>query len=653
MRPRYLSKSRFALALECPTKLYYTRKKDYVDQKLEDAFLEALAEGGFQVGELAKHYYPNGHDIEALDTQEALEQTNQLLKQDDVIIYEAAVNYQDFFVRVDILEKKGNRINLIEVKSKSFDGTSEEDFLGRHGISYSWRPYLYDVAFQKHVLTRAFPDWEISAYLMLTDTNARCPTDGLNQKFKLFKDHRGRKSVKLTAPLTPQDLSTKLLRAVSVDSCCDILFSQPFGDTPFDEYLQQLAQAYKDDCKIEPVLTSVCGHCQFRASQEERGQGLKSGFHECWQQVLDWTEADFQQQTVLDLWNYRKKNDLIADGRIKLSELDESDVSPTEDSSPGLSPTQRQWLQVEKVKTQDESYWIDKENLAAEMGSWVFPLHFIDFETSMVAIPFNKGRHPYEGIAFQFSHHVVHSDGRVEHKSEYINTQPGFFPNYEFARELKTQLSQDKGSIFRYAAHENTYLNMIYNQLKDDPNPVPDRDELCEFIRSISTSPANSPDPWQGERTMIDMLELVKRYYYDPSMKGSNSIKQVLPAILNNSSFVQDKYSQPIYGAKNGISSLNFTDWAWIKHENGRVKDPYKLLPGIFEDLSPQQQQQFDDYAEDIREGGAAMVAYARLQFEDVPQEVRQAIIRALLKYCELDTLAMVMIYEGWRDLIL
>ena len=46
---RYLTKSRFKLATECPTKLYYTGKKEYLNQKYEDSFLLALAEGGFQV----------------------------------------------------------------------------------------------------------------------------------------------------------------------------------------------------------------------------------------------------------------------------------------------------------------------------------------------------------------------------------------------------------------------------------------------------------------------------------------------------------------------------------------------------------------------------------------------------------------------------
>ena len=54
----FLTKSRFVAALTCPTKLFYMADTDYANQSVEDTFLAALAEGGFQVGELAKQYFP-------------------------------------------------------------------------------------------------------------------------------------------------------------------------------------------------------------------------------------------------------------------------------------------------------------------------------------------------------------------------------------------------------------------------------------------------------------------------------------------------------------------------------------------------------------------------------------------------------------------
>ena len=60
---RYLTKSRFKLAVECPTKLFYTGKSEYRNTSNEDEFLAMLADGGFQVGELAKLMYPSGIEI--------------------------------------------------------------------------------------------------------------------------------------------------------------------------------------------------------------------------------------------------------------------------------------------------------------------------------------------------------------------------------------------------------------------------------------------------------------------------------------------------------------------------------------------------------------------------------------------------------------
>jgi hypothetical protein len=55
------------------------------------------------------------------------------------------------------------------------------------------------------------------------------------------------------------------------------------------------------------------------------------------------------------------------------------------------------------------------------------------------------------------------------------------------------------------------------------------------------------------------------------------------------------------------------------------------------------------DEDEVIREGGAAATAYARLQFSDMEPARKEALRKALLKYCELDTLAMVMVVEAWQ----
>ena len=167
---RYLTKSRFKLALECPVKLYYTGKDEYPDQKKDDDFLAALAEGGFQVGELAKLYYPGGIEINDKGYDVPLEKTLQLLEKDNVVIFEAAFRHANLFIRADIIVKKGKVINLIEVKSKSFEGDDTGKMVGaKGGLATGWKPYLYDVAFQKHVIKSAFPGYTVKAFLMLAN----------------------------------------------------------------------------------------------------------------------------------------------------------------------------------------------------------------------------------------------------------------------------------------------------------------------------------------------------------------------------------------------------------------------------------------------------------------------------------------------------
>ena len=653
MEGKYLTKTLLNLAMECPTKLYYAGKKEYANQKIDDPFILSLENGGFQVGELAKHYFPGGVEVDTLDYNKALRETNELLKRKHVVIYEGAVSVDKFFIRTDILVKDGDSIELIEVKAKSFGDFS--DIYNRNGtIKPTWKPYFYEIAFQKHVISKAFPNYNISAHLMLVDKNSKCPTDGLNQKFRIIRDQNTGKKKVLCKDLSEEDLSQFILRKINVENACNLIYAEKFdfeGKTvSFVELIGEYAENYAKDKKIRAKISKNCKECEFRATEEEKKAGLKSGFHECWNEMLGYIDADFEIGTIFDIWDFRNIEKSLAEGRIKLTDLTEDYIGVKPADGPGISRTQRQWLQIQKAVNKDSTYWIDKDNLSREMKKWTYPLHFIDFETCMVAIPFNKGRHPYEGIAFQFSHHVVHEDGDIEHKGQYLNTVPGLFPNYDFIRELKKQLEQDEGTIFRYGTHENTFLIYIYRQLTEDEADIPDREELCRFIKDITKSTDRGLETWEGHRCMVDMFELVKKYYYDPAMKGSNSIKVVLPSILNSSDFLQKKYSQPIYGAAGGIPSLNYKDWVWIKYEGNRVIDPYKLLPKMFEDMSDRDFILLD--SNELRNGGAAMTAYALLQFEDLSDYEREEITKALLKYCELDTFAMVMIYEGWKHMI-
>ena len=162
---------------------YFTNDKTFANKKSDDTFLQSLAEGGFQVEELARLHYENGIfiDAESFEYEKAVQLTADALLKENVVLYEGAFLVDGYYVRCDIIEKTGNKIRLIEVKAKSFNPTDEYLFIGKNGKLVSgWKPYLFDLAFQKRVVQMAFPKFEVEAFLMLAD---KTKTATINAEF--------------------------------------------------------------------------------------------------------------------------------------------------------------------------------------------------------------------------------------------------------------------------------------------------------------------------------------------------------------------------------------------------------------------------------------------------------------------------------------
>ncbi|MGY5851432.1 DUF2779 domain-containing protein [Salegentibacter sp. F14] len=646
--PRYLTKSRFKLALDCPTKLYYTGKPQYENAADTNSFLEQLAKGGFQVEELARMEHPGGIALlgDDYDYQKLADETRKLLAREEVTIFEPAFLIDGLFIRVDILVKKGNKLRLLEVKAKSVSAEQHDSYLNskanklQGGIDH----YLYDVAFQKFVLQACYPQWEISSFLKLVIKDAVASIDGLHQSFKVIADSNLRTGIEKKPGLTREDLGDSILCEINIDAEVNLILKHnPLDERlSFEEMINLFRDNYRQDNKIFMGIGAHCKGCEFEANQTSE---KKSGFHECWAGQLQLPETEIDEPKIYDVWNNPAKK-LLEEGKFFMKEISEGDFAVKPEAGK-LSRTERQWLQVEKTIQNDNTPYFDLENLKAELDSWKFPLNFIDFETTAVALPFFRGMRPYEQLAFQFSHHIVHQDGRVEHFNEYLNTDPGNYPNFEFIRALKQSLGSNDGSIFRYHNHENTIVNVIYNQLRGSQEP--DREELLDFIESISHSTRKNAEKWCGERDMIDLQQTVVKYYYDPETGGSNSIKDILPAVLHSSTFLQKKYQKPL--AEIEVSSRNFDpDHIFLRLEDGEVISPYKALPPVFDHWDSEKLEQIANSIPEIADGGAALFAYQKLQFSDLSDGEREAINEALLRYCELDTLAMVMIYEYFRE---
>jgi hypothetical protein len=604
----YLSKSDFKVAQTCPTKLYYKKNK-YPSQKDGNDYLALLADGGFMIGKLAQLLYPEGKDIiEGRGQQnQAIQETERLLAENEnITLFEPAILVNNQLVRIDILVKKGNHFQLIEVKSKSYnsDGLADSKLKGAktpYWLSGGFRPYLEDVAYQKQVLQEKFPEATVSAYLLMPDKSKINEHENLINWFVLNKKED---NTILEFTGTEEDAAQLRLSNFMGLECVDeeIELIKAEIKIASKKYIDSLLIA----TKITPSISFKCRDCEYRINDE------KSGFNECWGRLAE------PKPHILDLGqlgNVNKKdntiNELILAGKTALSDVPIEAV--LRESNPFYND--RPFFQL----ACKEEFILDGFEEAIQ--NIQFPLHFIDFETCQMAVPFHAGMRPFQNVIFQWSCHTLHEDGRLVH-SEWLNTDDKF-PNIECAVALKACLG-DIGTVMTWSPYENTQLKAIKETLVEmEGFDSKLKNWLIDIIE----------DKERDDNRILDMNKLAGKFYFHPLMGGRTSIKVVLPSVL------QATQSEKI---RNWLNDENLLGMS----ENG-ITDPYKLLEKRIVENTKNQ-------VVTVKNGGDAMVAYRDMLYgvsKDNPA-AKQAYNEALKQYCKLDTLAMVVIWQHWQYLI-
>ena len=210
-----LTKSRFKLGLECPTRVFFSANSElYANTLSDDDFLKMLAYGGNQVGALAKLMFLRGDPSAVEVTDQALEhqvaRTKSLLEKASTTVFEGTLQYGNLVLRADVLRKQDNVLDLIEVKATGWDARSDS-LTGQtersNPLSPAFESYVYDLAFQHHVATLVYPNLQIRPWLLLLDTNCRIDIDGLAKAF-ITKGEGNRSSVEISPDFDWKQLST-------------------------------------------------------------------------------------------------------------------------------------------------------------------------------------------------------------------------------------------------------------------------------------------------------------------------------------------------------------------------------------------------------------------------------------------------------------
>lgn len=165
-----------------------------------------------------------------------------------------------------------------------------------------------------------------------------------------------------------------------------------------------------------------------------------------------------------------------------------------------------QRVQVESVRSGRPFF--DKIAVGAFLKELEYPLHFLDFETLGTAVPLFDEVRPYQQVPFQFSLHIVRSEGAQPVHRSYLS-DGAVDPRPEILRRLEPLLGEG-GSVVAYnAPFEKRILR-----------------ESCRVILEYSS--------WfdKVEGRIVDLLRPFRSFhYYHPDQRGSASIKSVLPAL--------------------------------------------------------------------------------------------------------------------------
>jgi len=270
-----------------------------------------------------------------------------------------------------------------------------------------------------------------------------------------------------------------------------------------------------------------------------------SFYGHCWKNVPEYS--------VFDIANLKidKKFELYNNGYVILEDI------PTDYK---LNDNQR--MQVESHKNNNKV--IDNAAIKDFLSEINYPVYFMDFETFMPAVPMFSGSRPYQQIPFQYSlHYLETKDSELKH-DEFL-ADAGGDPRIPFIVKLLND-TKGAGTILVYnKAFEITRLKEIARDFPEYTNKINDR-----IARIIDL-----------------MIPFQKRFYYTPEMKGSYSIKYVLPAL---------------------VPEMRYNDL-------------------------------------EIKEGGTASIAFESLYYESNFIRIKE-IRENLLSYCAMDTLAMVKVLK-------
>lgn len=207
------------------------------------------------------------------------------------------------------------------------------------------------------------------------------------------------------------------------------------------------------------------------------------------------------------------------------------------------------------------------EELQGLLADIPYPRAYLDFETITFIVPRWLGTRPFQQLPFQYSCHSESAPGVFRHDA-YLNLS-GQSPLREFVESLLLATSGAAAVVVWNQGFESARLR-----------------ELAAMF------PEHAAGLLEIVDRMVDLLPIYRRHYYQREMRGSWSIKAVLPTL---------------------VPDLDYHDL-------------------------------------EVADGGEAQKAYLQAISPDATQDEQDVLRTRLLAYCERDTWAMVRLAHAFDD---
>ena len=195
--------------------------------------------------------------------------------------------------------------------------------------------------------------------------------------------------------------------------------------------------------------------------------------------------------------------------------------------------------------------YINRDKITQFLNGLEYPLYFLDFETMGASVPVYDNSRPYQQLVFQYSLHLQKEKGDNPLHFEYLaEADQDIDPRLNFVK----QLIQDCGINGDILVYNISFERGKLNDLKAlYPNYTNKITNIINRLKDL-------------------MIPFQKKWYYTPEMKGSYSIKAVLPALVPELSY------QDLEIKEGGTASNIFTQMASGEFQGDKEKTKKALL---------------------------------------------------------------------------